>query len=139
MWKFVHNISYLETDIARIDKASVKCRLCQEVNVEREHLLVTCNRLNGVGEAMMKTLHLFNPRYTESDIMMIDLEPEFPQVDWFVANALFFIQKNRDNCTRNKIVSYLKSTYEVFSRSRYCDEDMRLSTRILIEAFENFM
>ena len=49
--------------------------------------------VSGVGEAMMKTLHVFNPRYTESDVMMIDLEPEFPQVDWFVGNALFFIQK----------------------------------------------
>ena len=71
--------------------------------------------------------------------MMIDLKPELPQVDWFVGNALFFIQKNRDNCIRDKIVSYLKSTYEVFRGSRYIDEDMRLSTRILIETFEIFM
>ena len=66
LWKFVHNISYLETDIAKIDRTSVKCKLCQQEGVEREHLMLTCNNLHGVGVALMKTLHVFNPRYTDT-------------------------------------------------------------------------
>ena len=139
LWKFVHNISYLETDIVKIDRTSVKCRLCQQEGVEREHLMLTCNNLNGVGVALMKTLHVFNPRYTEEDVLMIDLDPEFPQVEWFIANALFYISKNRENCTRNKIVTYLMSTLKTFAGSRFCDADSRLSIQVVIETFQNFM
>ena len=65
MWKFVHNISYLETDIVKIEKTIVKCRLCHEESVVREQILLTCNRLNRVGKSLMNTLHIFNPRYTD--------------------------------------------------------------------------
>ena len=138
LWKFVHNISYLETDVI-IEKTNVKCRLCQEESVEREHILLTCNRLNGVGKALMNTLHIFNPRYNERDVLMIDLDPGFPQVDWLFAYVLYYIANNREHCTKDKVVSFLMSTRETFIRSRYCDEDMKISTRILIETFENFM
>ena len=53
LWKFVHNISYLETDVVKIEKTIVKCRLCHEESVEREHILLTCNRLNRVGKALV--------------------------------------------------------------------------------------
>ena len=39
--------------------------------------MLTCNNLNGVGVVLMKTLHVFNPRYNEKDVVMIDLDPEF--------------------------------------------------------------
>jgi len=70
---------------------------------------------------------------------MIDLDPGFPQVDWFVAYVLYYIANNREHCTKDKVVSFLMSTRKTFSRSKYCDEDMKLSTRILIETFENFL
>ena len=101
--------------------------------------MLTCNHLNGVGVALMKTLHVFNPRYTEKDVLMIDLDPEIPQVEWFIANALFYISKNRENCTRNKIATYLMSTLETFARSRFCDADMKLSIQVVVETFLNFM
>ena len=94
--------------------------------------MLTCNNLNGVGVALMKTLHVFNPRYTKED-------PEFPQVEWFIANALFYISKNRENCTKNKIVTYLMSTLETFAWSRFCDADLKLSIQVVIETFQNFM
>ena len=139
LWRLVHDISYLETDIMKIEKSNVKCRVCQVVNVEREHLLLTCDRLSGVGSALIKTLHVFNPRYTEGDVLMIDLDDDFPQVDWFVANALFYISKNRDNINKDKMLSYLQSTRETLIRSKYCDDNLRLSTQLTIELFENFM
>ena len=101
--------------------------------------MLTCNNLNGVGVVLMKTLHVFNPRYNEKDVVMIDLDPEFPQVEWFIANALFYISKNRENCTRNKIATYLMSTLETFARSRFCDADTRLSIQVVVETFLNFM
>ena len=52
--------------------------------------MLPCGRLNGVGSAFIKTLRVYNPRY---DVLMIDLDVDFPQVDWFVANALFFLPK----------------------------------------------
>ena len=58
--------------------------------------MLTCNHLNGVGVTLMKTLHVFNPRYTEKDVLMIDLDPEFPQVEWFIANALFYIYRKTE-------------------------------------------
>ena len=139
LWRLVHNISYLETDIVKIEKSNVKCRVCQEENVEREHLLLTCGRLNGVGPALIKTLQVYNPRYTEGDVLMIDLDVDFPQVDWFVANALFYIAKNRENCTKDKMLCYLKSTRETLIRSKHCDDNLKLSTQLTIELFENFM
>ena len=139
LWKLVHNISYLETDNAKIDKTNVRCRLCQEADVKREHLLMSCNRLNGIGLALMNTLHIFNPRYTEEDVLMIDLDAGFPQVDWLVANVLYFVAQNRESCNKDKVLTYLMSTRETLLRSRYCDEDMKISTLILIETFENFM
>ena len=60
---------------------------------------------------------------------MIDLDVGFPQVDWFMANALFFIAKIRENCTKDKVVSYLKSTRETLIMSKYCYDDLKLSTR----------
>ena len=70
---------------------------------------------------------------------MIDLDDDFPQVDWFVANALFYIAKNRDNINKDKMLSYLQSTRETLIRSKYCDDNLRLSTQLTIELFENFM
>ena len=139
MWKLVHNISYLETDNAKIDRINVKCRLCQEVDVNREHLLLSCNRLNGIGQALMNTLHIFNPRYTEEEVLMIDLDAGFPQVDWLVANVIYYIAQNRESCVKDKVLTYLMSTREILIRSRYCDKDLKISTLILIETFENFM
>ena len=61
--------------------------------------MLTCNNFNGVGVALMKTLHVFNPRYTEEDVLMSDLDPEFPQVEWFIANALFYISNKYCYCS----------------------------------------
>ena len=60
---------------------------------------------------------------------MIELDADFPQVHWFMANALFFIAKIRENCTKDKVVSYLKSTRETLIMSKYCYDDLKLSTR----------
>ena len=87
----------------------------------------------------MKTLHVFNPRYTEEEVLMIDLDPEFPQVEWFIANALFNISKNREKCTRSMIATYFMSTFEFFAGSRFCDADVQLSIQVVIEIFQNFM
>ena len=70
---------------------------------------------------------------------MINLDADFPQVDWFVANALFFIANNRENCVKEKMLSYLKSTRKNLVRSKYSDDDLKVSTQLTIEMFENFI
>ena len=70
---------------------------------------------------------------------MIDLDAGFPQVDWLVANVIYYIAQNRGSCVKDKVLTYLMSTREILIRSRYCDEDLKISTLILIETLENFM
>ena len=43
------------------------------------------------------------------------------------------------SCSKDKVLTYLMSTRETLLRSMYCDEEMKISSLILIETFENFM
>ena len=56
-----------------------------------------------------------------------------------MANILYFVAQNRESCSKDKVLTYLMLTRETLVKSKYRDEDKKISTLILIETFENFM
>ena len=79
---------------------------------------------------------MFDPGIKAEEIFSLNLSVGHLQADWILANSLFFIANNRNRCSAQSLTTYLLSEFEIFKRSKNCNEDLKMSIQIAIELLE---
>merc|ERR1719312_1446714 len=95
-----------------------------------------CVMLNGVGQKLWNVLKVFDPGIKAEEIFSLNLRVGHLQADWILANSLFFIANNRNRCSAQSLTTYLLSEFEIFKRSKNCNDDLKMSIQIAIELLE---
>ena len=113
------------------------CKSCGEENIERVHLYFQCEKVSDIGRRFLQVLKVFDPQYSPEDIINLKGKEEHPQLYWFIANTLFYIDRNKRRCNSNLYRAYMRSEYETLRLSRFADYDMKTSVNIMIELLED--
>ena len=92
-WKLFHNLLFVETEEARIKNRSPICSTCGETDIDQIHIYFRCPKLKGIGQILMKILKIFDPEFSEEEVLAFQLQNEFPQANWVTLNTLFYIYK----------------------------------------------
>ena len=136
MWKLIHRIQFSEFEEAKVKLKSPSCRNCGEENIERIHSYFQCDRVADVGRKFIRVLRVFDPHYSYEEILNFKGKEEHPQLFWFIANTLFYIDKNRRRCNGDLYSAYMRSELETVRLSTFEDEDMQISLQIMVELLE---
>ena len=134
MWKLIHRIQFTEIEEAKVKLKNPTCKSCGEENIERVHLYFQCERVSDIGNNFLRVLKVFDPQYSPED----KGKEEHPQLFWFIANTLFYIDRNRKRCNSNLYRAFMRSEYETLRLSRFADFDMKTSVNIMVELLEDF-
>ena len=135
-WKLFHNLLFVETEEARIRNRSPICSTCGETDIDQIHIYFRCPKLKGIGQILMKILKIFDPEFSEEEVLAFQLQTEFPQANWVTLNTLFYIYKSRKNISIEAFKSYLINAMETVRRSKFCDQDTEIAIDVLIEMIE---
>ena len=107
MWKLIHRVKYSEIDEARIKLNSPSCKICGEVDIDRIHIYFKCERLITIGEVFVRVLKVFDPHYSLEEIVEFKGKEEHPQLYWFIALSLFYIDENRRRANRELYKAFM--------------------------------
>jgi len=136
MWKIVHRIGYSEIEEAKVKLVSPSCKQCGEQDIDRIHLYFKCEKVESIGKMFLKVLIIFDPQYTFEEILDFKGKEEHPQLYWFIAMTLFYIDKNRRRCSTEMYKAYLCSELDILKMSRYANDEMLIGTQLMLEMLE---
>ena len=136
MWKIVHRIGYSEIEEAKVKLVSPLCKQCGEQDIDRIHLYFKCEKVESIGKMFLKILRIFDPQYTFEEILDFKGKEEHPQLYWFIAMTLFYIDKNRRRCSTEMYRAYLCSELDILKMSRYANDEMLIVTQLMLEMLE---
>ena len=137
MWKMIHRIQFTEIEEAKVKLRSPSCRICGEEDIERIHLYFQCDGVTDIGRKFLRVLRVFDPQYSQEEIMNFKGKEEHPQLFWLIANTLYFIDKNRRRCNADLYSAYMRSELEVARLSKFADDDMQTILQIMVELLED--
>ena len=132
IWKQFHNVLYNDILKAKISNTVPVCKYCTEVDVNRVHLYFSCVKNNGCGRIFMKILQVFG-QFEENDVLNMNFDVEIPQLAWFIANYLHYMQNNSENCNPGHFKQFLLAEFEVVRRSKFCDGSLEIEMNNLIQ------
>ena len=95
MWKIINRTEHLEIEEAKVKLCSPVCRQCGELDISRFHLYFQCERIRNIGIIFLQVLRVFDPQYSLEEVLEFKAIEEHPQMYWFIALTLYFIDKNR--------------------------------------------
>ena len=136
MWKIVHRIGYSEIEEAKVKLVSPLCKQCGEQDIDRIHLYFKCEKVESIGKMFLNILRIFDPQYTFEEILDFKGKEEHPQLYWFIAMTLFYIDKNRRRCSTEMYRAYLCSELDILKMSRYANDEMLIVTQLMLEMLE---
>ena len=137
MWKLIHRIRYSEIEESRVKLIIPTCKVCGECDVDRVHLYFKCERLLDIGKKFMRVLRVFDPQYSLGEVMEFKGKEEYPQLFWFIALTLYYIDFNRRKSNLEMYKVFMWSEFETMKMSKYADEDVLMTTNILLELLED--
>ena len=136
MWKIVHRIEYSEIEEAKVKLISPVCKQCGEQDIDRLHRYFKCERVESIGTMFLRVLRIFDPQYTMEEVLDFKGKEEHPQLYWFIALTLYYIDKNRRRCSKELYRVYMWSEFEVLKMSKYANDDILIVLKLMIELLE---
>ena len=136
MWKIVHRIEYSEIEEAKVKLISPSCKHCGEQDIDRNHLYFHCERVVNIGIIFLRVLKVFDPQYSYEEVLEFKAKEEHPQLYWFIALTLFYIDKNRRRCSTELYRAYMWSEFETLKRSKYAKDEILIAMRVMLELLE---
>ena len=79
---------------------------------------------------------IFDPQYSFEEILLFKIMPEHPQLSWFIANTLYYLENSRGKCTLMKYQTFMLTEFETFNLSRDATDEMKNVVKMMIELIE---
>ena len=136
MWKIIHRIEYSDIEEAKVKLISPSCKHCDEQDICRIHTYFQCERVVSIGIIFLRVLRIFDPQYSFEEVLDFKAKEEHPQLYWFIAMTLFYIDKNRRRCSTELYRAFMWTEFEILTMSKYANEEMLMITRVMLELLE---
>ena len=93
--------------------------------------------MKSIGEIFIRVLRVFDPQYSLEEVIEFKAKDEHPQLFWFIALTMYYIDKNRKrgNCELYK--AFMRSEFETLRMTKYADDEILMSINILLELLEH--
>ena len=137
MWKIIHRIEYSEVEEARVKLISPSCKYCGELEICRIHLYFQCERVKHVGRLFLRVLRVYDPQYSFDEVLEFKAKEEHPQLYWFIALTLFYIDKNRKRCSTDLYRAFMRSELETWKKSKHANDDRMLAVEVMLELLDD--
>ena len=76
---------------------------------------------------------MYDPQLTFQEILEFKGKEEHPQLYWFIALTLHYIETNRKRGNCDLYRAFMWSEFETLKLSKYADEEMMLAINIMLE------
>ena len=136
MWKIIHRIEFSEIEEAKVKLISPSCKICGEGDIDRIHHYFRCEKVVNISIIFLRVLRIFDPLYTLEEILEFKAKEEHPQLYWFIALTLYYIDKNRKRCSTDLYRAYMWTELEVLRKSKCENEEMIQAINIMLELLE---
>ena len=111
--------------------------MCLEAGIDRVHIYYTCVKYKGCGKRLVEVMRTFGQYICEDDLVNLVIGDSTPASMWLAANYLYFVTEYRENCSPQKFQQFLHQEFEIFKKSKFCDENLISSLMMMINLFGN--
>ena len=95
-----------------------------------------CERVARIGNIFLKVLRIFDPQFSFQEVLDFSCKEEHPQLYWFIALTLFYIDKNKKKCSSELYRSYMWTELETLKMSKHANDEMLLVTKVMLELLD---
>ena len=78
-------------------------------------------------------LRVYDPQYTFKEILEFKGKEEHPQLYWFIALTLYYVDTNRRRGNLDLYRAFMWSEFETLKLSKFADEKMLIAINIILE------
>jgi len=133
MWKIIHRIKFTEIEEARVKLSNPSCKICGKEDIDRVHIYFECEKVHEIGEKFLQVLRVYDPQYTFTEILEFKGKEEHPQLYWFIALTLYYVDTNRRRGNFDQYRAFMWSELEILKLSKYADQEMLIAINIMLE------
>ena len=137
VWKYFHNVIHDDLREGKIKNVLPICKLCLEAGIDRVHIYYTCVKYKGCGKRLVEVMRTFGQYICEDDLVNLVIGDSTSASMWLAANYLYFVTEYRENCSPQKFQQFLHQEFEIFKKSKFCDENLISSLMMMINLFGN--
>ena len=83
--------------------------------------------------AFLRVLRVYDPQYTFTEILEFRGKEEHPQLYWFIALSLYYVDANRRRGNLDLYRAFMWSEFETLKLSKFADEEMLMAINIMLE------
>ena len=80
---------------------------------------------------------MFDPQYSLEEVMEFKAKDKHPQLFWFIALTMYYIDKNRKRGNRELYKAFMWSEFETLKMTKSADDEILMSINILLELLEH--
>ena len=133
MWKLIHRIKFSEIEEAKVKLSNPVCKICDEEDIDRIHIYFECEKVLDIGKNFLRVLRVYDPQYTFKEILEFKGKEEHPQLYWFIALTLYYVDTNRRRGNLDLYRAFMWSEFETLKLSKFADEVMLTAINIMLE------
>ena len=78
-------------------------------------------------------LRVYDPQYSFTEILEFRGKEEFPQLYWFIALTLYYVDTNRRRGNLDLYRAFMWLEFETLKLSKFADEEMLMAINIMLE------
>ena len=123
----------MEIEEARVKLSNPSCKICGEEDIDRVHIYFECEKVREIGEKFLQVLRVYDPQYTFTEILEFKGKEEHPQLYWFIALTLYYVDTNRRRGNFDQYRAFMWSELEILKLSKYADQEMLIAINIMLE------
>ena len=122
----------------RIEEAKVKlsnpvCKICDYEDIDRVHIYFECEKVREIGQNFLRVWRVYDPQYTFTEILEFRGKEEHPQLYWFIALTLYYVDTNRRRGNLDLYRAFMWLEFETLKLSKFADEEMSMAINIMLQ------
>ena len=93
--------------------------------------------MKSIGDIFTRVLRVFDPQYSLEEVIEFKAMDEHPQLFWFIALTMYYIDENRKRVNCELYKAFMWSEFETLKMTKYADDEILMSINILLELLEH--
>ena len=133
MGRIIHAVPDKRIEEAKVKLSDPVCKICDYEDIDRVHIYFECEKAREIGQNFLRVWRVYDPQYIFTEILEFRGKEEHPQLYWFIALTLYYVDTNRRRGNLDLYRAFMWLEFETLKLSKFADEEMLMAINIMLE------
>ena len=133
MGRIIHAVPDKRIEEAKVKLSDPVWKICDYEDIDRVHIYFECEKAREIGQNFLRVWRVYDPQYTFTKILEFRGKEEHPQLYWFIALTLYYVDTNRRRGNLDLYRAFMWLEFETLKLSKFADEETLMAINIMLE------